>query len=515
MKNPVAGLNDYYMRHLPAHLENRGRAGELHRLLALETGDLENAWYEAKKGRNELAGYRDDVARGLRLAGKGQGDAQQRYAACGTAHLEIRYTLMLASLNSMAGNMPVEGVLRLVQEGLWQAVDALKYVRQMPDASQRSQALARLLPHLPERRARKVARHALRTAWKVPDHAKRVEAVVSLIPLLPDRLKDLACRKALQAAKVISDEQDWARALIRLAPHLQAKGMRRVLRRVKDWPSEYGRCSALVGLAPWLTGLLLRDAWDLAVNLSFERYKADALIALTPNCPESVVKQVVQVVQGLRGPLIREKALGALVPLLARCMPRQELEALAAGIKDLTCRAKALAELACRDWGFGTSARQAARALRNPEERLAVLRLLLSASSDEARGGPLQDALSAAKGIGDRYRRVLALASLLPDVTAESRGGSSPWPGTSCATCLVMSSARTPWSGCSPMRRARCWSRPSQEGGAWGGRPSGRGCLPASRAKLRSPRIARSFKKRNCYRSTPTASACSPRSFPA
>ncbi|MCB8923966.1 MAG: hypothetical protein H6662_20490 [Ardenticatenaceae bacterium] len=59
--NPVAQLTRYELRHLVAHLEQSGRIGDLHRLLALETGEQRNAWYEAKDAVGDLQGYLDDV----------------------------------------------------------------------------------------------------------------------------------------------------------------------------------------------------------------------------------------------------------------------------------------------------------------------------------------------------------------------------------------------------------------------------------------------------------------------
>ena len=66
--NPVAHLTEYELHHLAEHLEASERVEELHNLLALETKEQHNAWYEIKEAIGHQEGYIANVARAWHLA---------------------------------------------------------------------------------------------------------------------------------------------------------------------------------------------------------------------------------------------------------------------------------------------------------------------------------------------------------------------------------------------------------------------------------------------------------------
>ena len=60
--NPFAALTEYELRNLVAHLDAAGRHEQLHRVLALTTGEGRNAWYEAQLASGDAEDYVADVA---------------------------------------------------------------------------------------------------------------------------------------------------------------------------------------------------------------------------------------------------------------------------------------------------------------------------------------------------------------------------------------------------------------------------------------------------------------------
>jgi len=61
LSNPVFHVSSYGLKHLVGHLHRSGRWTDLHRLLALETDDGRNAWYEAKRSGLD-ADYVQDIS---------------------------------------------------------------------------------------------------------------------------------------------------------------------------------------------------------------------------------------------------------------------------------------------------------------------------------------------------------------------------------------------------------------------------------------------------------------------
>jgi hypothetical protein len=88
--NPFAALTEYESRHLAAHLAVSGRDEDLHRLLALETSDGCNAWYEAKEAVGNIQGYQADLNQAWQVAEtKGDIPRQIKYALCQSSMVSI------------------------------------------------------------------------------------------------------------------------------------------------------------------------------------------------------------------------------------------------------------------------------------------------------------------------------------------------------------------------------------------------------------------------------------------
>jgi hypothetical protein len=108
------GPNDgYFFFHLIHHLIEAGRGEEVHDVLAANTPEGRNAWYEAKEAIGDGAGYRRDVARAWQLAETG-GRQASLWPSIG---LECRYTLVTASLNSVGGSIPPPMLAALARIG--------------------------------------------------------------------------------------------------------------------------------------------------------------------------------------------------------------------------------------------------------------------------------------------------------------------------------------------------------------------------------------------------------------
>jgi len=120
--NPFARLTAYELRHLVGHLEASARADTLHRLLLTETGAGRNAWYEAKAGLGNCAGYMADIDRAWRRV-DAEPVGSRPEVAIGRQCL---YALISSALHSMVGGSPSKtlGTMRRTGGG-WERAEAL------------------------------------------------------------------------------------------------------------------------------------------------------------------------------------------------------------------------------------------------------------------------------------------------------------------------------------------------------------------------------------------------------
>ena len=246
--NPFAALDGYELRNLAAHLEAAGQPAVLHRVLGAATKAGRNAWYEARLATDDPDGYADDVQRAWRLAQPGgvpEGPAPD---------LQLRYSLITATLSTRAGSLPAELVVAALEHGLWSPRRAVVYAGQLRDPLARARLLAGLVPHLPgpERQ------DALR------DMIGALSAGPALSQLdfydLPPELPGPAADQALTLARSLADASARAQALQAVALRQPEPSRPAVLREALDLalglPDPAARIHLLSALVPSLPGPL-------------------------------------------------------------------------------------------------------------------------------------------------------------------------------------------------------------------------------------------------------------------
>lgn len=199
--NPFSHLTAYDLRHLVVHLAASGRADALHHLLLTETGAGRNAWYEAKAGRGDGAGYLADIARSWRLADS-EPPGSRSEAAIGRQCL---YALIASSFNNIVGGHPSKTTGTMPRTG---------------GGWERAEALIRLASYLPSPEREQLQRQALASVLSIENAWDRTQALGGVIPHLQGPEREQAVRQALVAARAIGEQEKRATVLAGLAPHL-------------------------------------------------------------------------------------------------------------------------------------------------------------------------------------------------------------------------------------------------------------------------------------------------------
>jgi hypothetical protein len=395
---------DGYIRaRLTWHLEQAGDAAGLHALLAEETPEGRNAWYEVCEEAGRAPGYREDVARAWRLA-----------RAAGAVGLEARYALLLASLNSMAGSVPPALLAALLRGGAWSAAQALAYARHTPDPEQRFHGLAALAPDLPDGDRRRALGEIL-SAPAPEDEGGRDRALAALAVRLAERGH---ADEALEAAAAVGDARARAEALADLVGRAAAPGFpAQALATAQEIDDDADRDLALGALAARLAeGGRTAEALAAAAGIRDGAGRAEALARLAGRLEgpprAQALADALDAARGVADDWARGEALAALAGQLEGPQLADAVDS-AHAIGQPEARCRALAALAGRLEGAPreaalAAALAAARTLDDPYawgEELASL-------APRLEGAPLLTALEAARALADRYAQDRALAAL-------------------------------------------------------------------------------------------------------
>jgi NB-ARC domain len=262
----------YGLAHTVSHLRAAGSTSTIHQLLVVQhpAGEhVENAWYAAQEQVGDAAAYLTDVREAWRLAEQATDTALERGQPAASIALELRYALIVASLVSIAANIPAPLLSALVHARLWLPAQALAYARAIPSTTSRYEALSTLAAHLSAEQRGPVLAEALAAARAIGDPSGQAEALGALAAHLPADL----LAEALAAARAIGDPSGQAEALSALAPQLPAEQREPVLaealaaaRAIGD-PSEQAEAlSALGRVYEQVAGTGWSGFWRQAVS---------------------------------------------------------------------------------------------------------------------------------------------------------------------------------------------------------------------------------------------------------
>ena len=426
--------NDGYIhQHLVWHLEKAEQIEEIHELLREDSETKGNGWYEACDHLGQTANFVTDVARAWKLAE----DLWTETTPPQVIGLQYRYALIIASLNSLAANLPVELLLALVQKNVWTPEQGLAYVLQSSNPAQKAKLLSALANYLPPNLKKLGLLKALAAAKEIQSDYERADALSNLAFILPELLPEaLAAAREIQSkeyrAKALSSlasilpellpealaavweiryEFPFINALSRLAPILPPDLLPEALAAVWAIQNDTNRADALSGLAPFLPPDLLPEALAATREIQSEYVRANALSSLAPFLPPDLLPEALAATREIQSEYVRANALSSLAPFLP---PDLLPEALAATreIQSEYVRTYALSSLAPFLPELLPEALAAVWEIQFQDEY--YLADALSSLAPILPPDLLPEALAAAREIQDDRGRALALNSLAP-----------------------------------------------------------------------------------------------------
>jgi len=138
----------YIHNRLTWHMQMAGQLEKIHDLLAEETPNNKdrNGWYDAQESLGQISAFIYDVTRIKQATEEKSNSAIRKGEPATSIGQEIRYALILASINSLAERIPPVLYAGLVESGIWGINHALTFAHQISDEKKRSRALFSLAP---------------------------------------------------------------------------------------------------------------------------------------------------------------------------------------------------------------------------------------------------------------------------------------------------------------------------------------------------------------------------------
>ncbi|NCQ98303.1 MAG: trypsin-like serine protease, partial [Microcystis aeruginosa L211-101] len=398
----------YIYNQLLWHLEKAGQIAQIHLLLREETAEGHNGWYSQCEREGKTAIFIKDVSRAWQLA---EGHFIENKSE--SLGLQVRYALIITSLNSLAGNIPPELIAALVKHEIWTPAQGLAYVRQNQDDGKQAEGLKAIIPYLPPT----LLPEAIEVARAIRDEKYRATALTGLAPYLPEILPE-----ALATAREIRDEYYRAEALTGLAPYLPENLLPEALATARAIGNEYSRAKALTGLAPYLPEIL-PEALATARAIGDQKYRAEALTELAPYLPENLVPEALATAREIDVYSLAE-ALESAKVFQSDYTKALALQVLAFHVPEILPKALEASRAIRNDYNRVEALRELipllpevlpevfafTRALEDEFERARALGRLASHLPENL----LREALATAREIGDKYDRTRAFIKLAP-----------------------------------------------------------------------------------------------------
>ena len=241
----------YAIRHLVAHLVAAGRAGDLHRLLALTDMQGRNQWFAMKAAADDLTGFTTDVATAWGMLRDRANSADAR-----TLRTEVRYSFAMSSVRSLSALVPAPMMAALLASNIWSAAAALGYAALGDDAVDRALTAVAVLDAGPEwawDEARRIATRAIAAINEGGSRGPVVDSYAAALRKLPAESPLRSSGSILEDLREIAgpgvDESAVAATFARFGPLLSGGAADWAYQRADDFTDALRFAYALSAIA--------------------------------------------------------------------------------------------------------------------------------------------------------------------------------------------------------------------------------------------------------------------------
>jgi len=275
----------YIYDYLTWHMEKAGCDTEIHALLCEETESKKNAWYEKREYLGQTAGFIEDIARAWRLAENQSKNNSNKCEIIPSISLEIRYALIITSINSLSANISPSLIAALAENHIWHPIQGLSYSRQIPSKKQKFHALALITPKLPDSIKGLALSETLEIAKSFDDINEKVKALICIAPEFSEYKKEEILDEAFETIKRTKNINGNVVALALMISEANSKNMlEELLKLSRKIENLYFKTILLTEIAFKLSRIqkndILSEARQTANEIYSKDYHAKALIRI-------------------------------------------------------------------------------------------------------------------------------------------------------------------------------------------------------------------------------------------
>ena len=197
--------------------------------------------------------------------------------------------------------------LGMPQDGLAAALD-------IADERTRAEALASLGPYLTDT----LLDQALAAARRIQGWPHLVKALIGLVPSASKQSQSELLSDIVLAVRNVDDEYERTRLIVEIAPEIARIGHAELaLVAVKEIAPELSRADALAAIVPHLPATLLPEAMQVAREIRDEETRTDLLVEFAALVPDDRLDDLLSMIGGLRSGAAQARflvRLGGLIP---------------------------------------------------------------------------------------------------------------------------------------------------------------------------------------------------------
>lgn len=266
----------YIYDHLTWHMKKAECVDSIHQLLREENESGQNGWYSVCENLGKTAIFLTDVTHALKLA-EHEFESNPGMAV----GLQLRYALIVSSLNTISSKIPSKLFNILVNRKVWTPSQGLVYANQIQYLPQRVVTLSELSSYFPD-----VWTEVIKTTQNIKKESSQIELIKILLTCIPDN----CFPQILNVAQSIENKINKAEALTAIASRFpeaseEALGATFMLNDPNHIHHESFRASNLTKIVPNMSENLLSICLDAARSMKNNWNRAKLLIAIASRLP--------------------------------------------------------------------------------------------------------------------------------------------------------------------------------------------------------------------------------------
>jgi|GEM_PF-3290784 len=221
--------DNYIYDHLTWHIEKSRSLSTIHKLLSEETSDQKNGWYQARVSQGQVSGFIEDVSRVLRLEEFEYENVKTKGELVRIVGLQIRYSLMIASINSLSASIHAELMATLVDRAVWTELQGYAYSQHIPIPYQRAKAMLYIARKMSNEHGKEALDRAWMAAKQISDYKCKLIMLTKVATYFNESARDEMLRDVLGIIKSIENRGIKNKLIIEVLSIFPESGNKKII----------------------------------------------------------------------------------------------------------------------------------------------------------------------------------------------------------------------------------------------------------------------------------------------